>query len=106
MADQKTVNPKTVDQKIVDQKMVDQNSAQNVKEMVERIAKTIVDKEEEVKVNIVEGERTAIIELRVNKDEVGKIIGKSGRIVKAMRALVSAASAKYNKRIILEVPDA
>lgn len=86
--------------------MAEQNSAQTVKEMIEKIAKTIVDKEEEVRVNIVEGERTAIIELRVNKDEVGKVIGKGGRIIKAMRALVSAASAKYNKRIILEVPDA
>lgn len=83
-----------------------QNSAQLVRDMVEKIAKTIVDNEQDVKVNIVEGERTAIVELRVNKDEVGKVIGKSGRIVKAIRALVSAASAKYNKRIILEVPDA
>jgi RNA-binding protein (KH domain) len=86
--------------------MAEVNSAQVVKEMIEKIAKTIVDKEDEVKVNLVEGERTAIVELRVNKDEIGKIIGKSGRIVKAMRSLVSAASAKFNKRIILEVPDA
>jgi predicted RNA-binding protein YlqC (UPF0109 family) len=86
--------------------MAEVNSAQIVKEMIEKIAKTIVDKEDEVKVNLVEGERTAIVELRVNKDEIGKIIGKGGRIVKAMRALVSAASAKFNKRIILEVPDA
>jgi predicted RNA-binding protein YlqC (UPF0109 family) len=86
--------------------MVDVNSTQVVKEMIEKIAKTIVDKEDEVRVNLVEGERTAIIELRVNKDEIGKIIGKGGRIVKAIRALVSAASAKFNKRIILEVPDA
>jgi predicted RNA-binding protein YlqC (UPF0109 family) len=86
--------------------MADVNSTQVVKEMIEKIAKTIVDKEDEVRVNLVEGERTAIIELRVNKDEIGKIIGKGGRIVKAMRALVSAASAKFNKRIILEVPDA
>jgi predicted RNA-binding protein YlqC (UPF0109 family) len=86
--------------------MADVNSTQIVKEMIEKIAKTIVDKEDEVRVNLVEGERTAIIELRVNKEEIGKIIGKGGRIVKAMRALVSAASAKFNKRIILEVPDA
>ncbi len=86
--------------------MSTRNSVQNVKDMVEKIAKTIVDKEDEVKVNIVEGERTAIVELRVNKDEVGKVIGKNGKIVKSIRALVSAASAKYNKRIILEVPDA
>ena len=86
--------------------MAELDSANAVKQMIETIAKTIVDKEEDVKVNLVEGERTAIIELRVNKDEVGKVIGKGGRIVKAMRALVSAASAKYNKRIILEVPDA
>jgi len=83
-----------------------ESSANAVKHMIEVIAKTIVDKEEDVKVNLVEGERTAIIELRVNKEEVGKVIGKGGRIVKSMRALVSAASAKYNKRIILEVPDA
>ena len=86
--------------------MADVNSTQIVKEMIEKIAKTIVDKEDEVRVNLVEGERTAIIELRVNKEEIGKIIGKGGRIVKAIRALVSAASAKFNKRIILEVPDA
>ncbi|GBD03365.1 hypothetical protein HRbin19_00646 [bacterium HR19] len=86
--------------------MAETNSANAVKEMIEKIAKTIVDKENDVKVNLVEGERTAIVELRVNKEELGKVIGKGGRIVKAMRALVSAASAKYNKRIILEVPEA
>lgn len=86
--------------------MAETNSANAVKEMIEKIAKTIVDKENDVKVNLVEGERTAIVELRVNKEELGKVIVKGGRIVKAMRALVSAASAKYNKRIILEVPEA
>lgn len=79
--------------------------ADRVKQMVETVAKTIVDNPEQVKVNLVEGEKTAIIELRVAGNELGKIIGKEGRIVKAIRTLVSATSAKLNKRIILEVPE-
>ena len=83
-----------------------ENSVERVRNMIETIVKTIVDKEEDVQVKLVEGEKTAIIELKVNKDEIGKVIGKQGRIVKAMRTLVAATSAKYNKRIILEIPEA
>lgn len=80
-------------------------SAEKVRNMIETIVKTVVDKPENVYVNLVEGEKTAIVELKVSQDDIGKIIGREGRIVKAMRTLVAATSAKYNKRIILEIPE-
>lgn len=74
-----------------------------MKELVEYIAKSLVDHPEEVRVTQVEGEHSVIIELRVAREEVGKVIGKQGRIANAMRNLLKVAAAKEGKRVILEI---
>jgi predicted RNA-binding protein YlqC (UPF0109 family) len=75
------------------------------KELIEYIVKTLVDDPSSVSVNCKEGERSTIIELRVAKEDIGKVVGKHGRIVMAIRTILSAASAKTKKRIILEILD-
>jgi len=74
-----------------------------MKELVEFIAKSLVDTPEEVDVSEVEGEKSIILELRVAAEDVGKIIGKQGRIAKAIRTVVKAAAAKDGKRVIVEI---
>jgi len=74
-----------------------------VGELVEFIAKSLVDNPDEVKVNEIEGSQSIIIELRVAPDDMGKIIGKQGRIAKAIRTVVKAAAIKDNKRIVVEI---
>ena len=75
----------------------------SLKELVEFMAKSLVDKPEEVVVNEMMGENTTVIELRVAKDDLGKVIGKQGRTAKSMRSILSAASIKINKRSVLEI---
>ncbi|SHI72141.1 hypothetical protein SAMN02745751_00901 [Dethiosulfatibacter aminovorans DSM 17477] len=72
-------------------------------ELVEYIAKSLVDNPDEVSVNEIEGSQSLIIELKVAPDDMGKIIGKQGRIAKALRTLVKAAATKDNKRVIIEI---
>ncbi|MBV1816574.1 KH domain-containing protein [Bacteroidales bacterium MSK.15.36] len=67
------------------------------------IAKALVDNPEEVEVNEVEGTQSVIIELKVAQDDMGKIIGKQGRIAKAIRTVVKAAAIKENKRVVVEI---
>lgn len=74
-----------------------------MKELVEVLAKALVDKPEEVSVKEIVKERTIIYELSVNQDDMGKIIGKKGRIAKSLRTIVSAAAIKENKRVIIEI---
>ncbi len=74
-----------------------------MKELMEQIAKALVDSPEEVTVNEVKGERVSVIELAVAKDDLGKIIGKQGRTAKALRTILTAASTKLNKRSVLEI---
>jgi uncharacterized protein len=74
-----------------------------VKELIEYIAKALVDSPDEVKVFEVEGEVTSVIELRVAKSDLGKVIGKEGRTARAMRTLLTAASTKLKKRAMLEI---
>ena len=74
-----------------------------MKELIEYIAKSLVDQPDAVKVTEVEGERTSVIELSVAEKDMGKIIGKQGRTVRAMRTLLNAASTKQKKRTILEI---
>ena len=76
-----------------------------MRELIEYIAKALVDHPDEVSINEVESERTIIFELKVDREDVGKIIGRGGRIVKAIRILLNAASAKGEKRAVLEVLD-
>lgn len=75
------------------------------KDLVEYIAKTLVDDPSEVLVNQIEGEKSTILELRVAAEDLGKVIGKHGRIAKAIRTVLSASSTKTGKRIVLEILD-
>jgi predicted RNA-binding protein YlqC (UPF0109 family) len=74
-----------------------------MRELIEFIAKAVVDNPEEVSVSEVEGEVTSVIELRVAKSDLGKVIGKEGRTARAMRTLLTAASTKIRKRAVLEI---
>ena len=74
-----------------------------MKELIEYIAKSLVDQPDAVKVTEVEGERTSVIELSVANEDMGMIIGKQGRTATAMRTLLNAAGMKQKKRTILEI---
>jgi predicted RNA-binding protein YlqC (UPF0109 family) len=74
-----------------------------MRELIEYIAKALVDNPEDVSVSEVEGEVTSVIELRVAKSDLGKVIGKEGRTARAMRTLLTAASTKIRKRAVLEI---
>ena len=74
-----------------------------MKELVETIARALVDHPEAVQVNEVEGERSTILELKVAPDDMGKVIGKQGRIAKAIRTDVKAAATKDEKRVVVEI---
>jgi predicted RNA-binding protein YlqC (UPF0109 family) len=74
-----------------------------MKELIEYIAKLLVDKPEEVSVTELEGEQTSVIELKVAKEDLGKVIGKQGRTARAMRTILGAASMKLKKRSVLEI---
>ncbi len=74
-----------------------------MKELITYIAKALVDKPEEVSVKEIEGEQTSVIELKVAKEDLGKVIGKQGRTARAMRTILSAASTKIKKRSVLEI---
>ncbi|MBM7613634.1 KH domain-containing protein [Alkaliphilus hydrothermalis] len=72
-------------------------------ELVKVIAKALVDFPEQVSVNEVEGNSSIIVELKVAPEDMGKVIGKQGRIAKAIRTVVKAAATKDNKRVIVEI---
>jgi predicted RNA-binding protein YlqC (UPF0109 family) len=74
-----------------------------MKELIEYIAKVLVDNPDEVSVNELEGKQTSVIELRVAKEDLGKVIGKQGRTARAMRTILGAASTKIKKRSVLEI---
>ena len=74
-----------------------------MKEMIDYIARRLVDKPDEVDVREVAGEKTTVYELRVGDGDLGKIIGKHGRTIRAIRTLLSAAATKENKRAVLEI---
>jgi uncharacterized protein len=73
------------------------------KDLLVQIVSKIVDNPDDVSVTEVEGERAAILELRVNESDVGKVIGREGRIINALRTLVKAAAGRENKRITIEL---
>lgn len=79
------------------------SSGSSMKELITYIAKALVDKPELVEVSEVEGEQTSVIELKVAKEDLGKVIGKQGRTARAMRTILSAASTKVRKRSVLEI---
>jgi len=75
------------------------------KDLVEYIVKSLVDSPDEVDINVVEGEKSTILELRVASEDVGKVIGKQGRIAKAIRTILSASATRDGKRAVLEILD-
>jgi predicted RNA-binding protein YlqC (UPF0109 family) len=74
-----------------------------MKELIKYMAEALVDKPEMVSVSEIIGEQTTVIELRVAKEDLGKVIGKQGRTAKAMRTILSAASTRIRKRTVLEI---
>ena len=74
-----------------------------LKELIEFMARALVDNPEKVQVSEIEGEQTSVLELRVAKEDLGKVIGKQGRTARAMRTILSAASTKIRKRAVLEI---
>ncbi len=74
-----------------------------MKDLIDYIAQALVDFPEQVNVTEVEGDQTTVLELRVAKEDIGKVIGKQGRTARAMRTILIAASAKIKKRTVLEI---
>jgi predicted RNA-binding protein YlqC (UPF0109 family) len=74
-----------------------------MKNLIEYIAKVLVDNPDDVIVTELEGKQTSVIELRVAKEDLGKVIGKQGRTARAMRTILGAASTKIRKRSVLEI---
>lgn len=74
-----------------------------IKELVEDIAKALVDEPEQVAVREVTGEQTTVLELKVGPDDLGKVIGKQGRTARSIRTLLGAAGMKLNRRFTLEI---
>jgi predicted RNA-binding protein YlqC (UPF0109 family) len=75
------------------------------KDLIEYIVKSLVDDPAQVQVAVVEGEKSTILELRVAEDDIGKVIGKHGRIARAIRTVLQAATAKTGKHTVLEILD-
>jgi predicted RNA-binding protein YlqC (UPF0109 family) len=74
-----------------------------MKDLIKFMAQALVDHPEQVDVSEIAGEQTSVIELRVAKEDLGKVIGKQGRTAKAMRTILSAASTKIRKRTVMEI---
>ncbi len=74
-----------------------------MKELIEMIAKALVDSPDEVVVNEISGEQTTVLELRVAQSDLGKVIGKQGRTARSIRTLLGAAGMKLHKRFVLEI---
>ena len=76
-----------------------------MKDLVEIIAKSLVDNPNEVHVNEIQGEQDLILELRVAPEDMGKVIGKQGRVAKAIRTVVKAAALNENQKVVVEIID-
>jgi predicted RNA-binding protein YlqC (UPF0109 family) len=74
-----------------------------MKDLIELIARALVDSPEEVMVTAIEGNQATVLELKVAKEDLGKIIGKQGRTARSLRTIIGAASAKERKRVVLEI---
>lgn len=74
-----------------------------IRELIELMAKALVDTPDSVEVREIEGEQSSVMELRVAKGDLGKVIGKQGRTASAMRTILGAASAKLKKRAVLDI---
>jgi predicted RNA-binding protein YlqC (UPF0109 family) len=74
-----------------------------MRDLIDFIARALVDNPDMVQVSEIEGNQTSVLELKVAKEDLGKVIGKQGRTARAMRTILSAASAKVKKRTVLEI---
>lgn len=74
-----------------------------LKDLIEYVSKALVDMPDDVEVNEITGEQTTVIELKVDKSDLGKVIGKQGRTARALRTILNAASTKLRKRSVLEI---
>ena len=74
-----------------------------MKQLIEYLVKALVDEPEQVEVNEVAGEQTTVVELKVAKSDLGKVIGKQGRTARSIRTLLTAAGTKINRRFTLEI---
>ncbi len=74
-----------------------------MKDLIEHIAQALVDHPEQVSVHTLEGNQTSVLELKVAKEDIGKVIGKQGRTAQSMRDLLNAVSSKLNRRFVLEI---
>jgi predicted RNA-binding protein YlqC (UPF0109 family) len=74
-----------------------------LKTLIEFVSKSLVDMPDRVEVNEIEGEQTTVLELKVDKSDLGKVIGKQGRTARALRTILNAASTKLRKRSVLEI---
>lgn len=74
-----------------------------LKSLMEIVTKALVDMPDQVEVNEIEGEQTTVIELKVDKSDLGKVIGKQGRTARALRTILNAASTKLRKRSVLQI---
>lgn len=77
----------------------------NYSELVGYMVKSLVDHPEQVEIREIEGEKSTILELKVTKEDIGKVIGKHGRIARAVRTIINAAATKSGKRVVLEILD-
>lgn len=78
-------------------------SDSSLKDLVEFMAKSLVDQPDDVEVTEIDGEQTTVVELKVAKTDLGKVIGKQGRTARSMRTILAAASTKLQKRSVLEI---
>ncbi len=77
----------------------------NYKDLVEFMVKSLVDNPDQVEINEIEGDKSTNLELRVTKEDIGKVIGKHGRIARAIRTIINASATKSGKRVVLEILD-
>ncbi len=77
----------------------------NYRDLVDYMVKSLVDHPDQVEITEVEGEKSTILELKVTKEDIGKVIGKHGRIARAIRTIINASATKSGKRVVLEILD-
>ncbi|MBN2077538.1 MAG: KH domain-containing protein [Spirochaetes bacterium] len=77
----------------------------NYRDLVDYMVKSLVDNPDQVEITEVEGEKSTILELKVTKEDIGKVIGKHGRIARAIRTIINASATKSGKRVVLEILD-
>ncbi|MHB8896489.1 MAG: KH domain-containing protein [Candidatus Geothermincolia bacterium] len=76
-----------------------------MKDLLDYLARALVDNPDDVRIEVIEGERSVILQLKVNQEDIGKVIGKQGRIAQALRTVVKAAATKQGKNAIVEILD-